>query len=150
MTDAGTGEMPMSAGTKRFIQSRVINTLAVLVAAYIVKGIHYQKPLDLVVASLVLGILNAVLRPVLLLLTWPLLLVTLGIFLLVINALVLYFVGFLLRPHFYVDDFWSAFFGALIISIVTLILNSLTGTGNARIKVERKSGPADRDDVIDV
>src|SRR3954449_13405349 len=96
----------MSGGTKRFILSWAINTLAVLVASYIVKGIHYQKPLDLIVASLVLGILNAVLRPILLILALPLLLLTLGIFLLVLNALVLYFVGYLLRPHFYVMDFW--------------------------------------------
>src|SRR5690242_1154760 len=76
----------MAAGsTKRFIQSWVINTLAVLVAAYIVKGIRYEKPLDLVVASLVLGILNAVLRPVLLILALPLLVLTLGVFLLVLN-----------------------------------------------------------------
>src|SRR5438874_7486420 len=95
----------MPSGTKRFIQAWVINTLAVLIAAYIVSGIHYQKPLDLIVAALVLGILNGVLRPVLLLLTWPLLLLTLGIFLFVVNALVLYFVGFLLRPHFYVTNF---------------------------------------------
>lgn len=144
----------MAAGsTKRFIQSWVINTLAVLVAAYIVKGIRYEKPLDLVVASLVLGILNAVLRPVLLILALPLLVLTLGVFLLVLNALVLYFVGYLLRPHFYVMDFWSAFWGALIISVVTIVLNSLTGTGNARIKVERR-GPkppaTGGGDVIDI
>jgi len=63
---------------------------------------------------LVLGILNAVVRPVLVILALPLLFVTLGVFLLVINALVLYFVGFLLRPHFYVNDFWAAFWGALV------------------------------------
>jgi putative membrane protein len=143
----------MASGTKRFIQSWVINTLAVLVAAYIVKGIHYQKPLDLVVASLVLGILNAVLRPILLLLALPLLVLTLGVFLLVLNAVVLYFVGYLLRPHFYVMDFSSAFWGALIISVVTIVLNSLTGTGNARIKVDRdgtNTKPPDRNDVIDI
>ena len=153
-------EMAKAGGsTKRFIQSWVINTLAVLVAAYIVKGIHYQKPLDLVVASLVLGILNAVLRPVLLILALPLLVLTLGVFLLVLNALVLYFVGQLLHPRFYVSDFWSAFWGALIISVVTIVLNSLTGTGNARIKVERRgpkspdgggSGRSGGGDVIDI
>jgi putative membrane protein len=143
----------MTGGTKRFLGSWAINTLAVLVATQIVKGIHYQKPLDLFVASLVLGILNAVLRPILLLLALPLLVLTLGVFLLVLNALVLYFVGYLLRPHFYVMDFWSAFWGALTISVVTIVLNSLTGMGNARIKVERRgpnAKPPDRNDVIDV
>ena len=119
-------------GLKKFIQSWLINTLAVLVAVYLVKGIHYEQALDLLVASLLLGILNAVLRPVLMFLALPLLLFTLGLFTLVINALLLYFVGYVLRPHFYVDGFWSAFWGALIISFVGLILNSMTGTGESR------------------
>ena len=143
---------------KKFFQAWVINTLAVLLAAYIVKGVHYEKPLDLLAASLLLGILNTVLRPILTLLALPLLIFTLGLFYLVINALLLYFVGYLLKPHFYVDGFWSAFWGALIISIVSLILNTLTGTGDSRIKVERhrrppsgpKSGPGSSGPVIDV
>src|SRR6266567_4431850 len=102
-----------SCCVKKFIQSWLINTLAVLVAVYVVKGIHYEQPLDLFVASLLLGILNAVLRPILLILALPLLLFTLGLFMLVINALLLYFVGFVLHPHFYVDSFGAAFWGAL-------------------------------------
>jgi putative membrane protein len=141
---------------KKFIQSWLINTLAVLVAVYVVKGIHYEKPLDLLVASLLLGILNAVLRPLLMLLTLPLLIFTLGLFTLVINACLLYFVGFLLRPYFFVDDFSSAFWGALIISIIGLILNTLTGTGSSRLRVQKGSPRqgSDRDSgsgpVIDV
>ena len=139
---------------KKFLQVWLINTLAVLMAVYLVKGIHYQKPLDLAAASLLLGVLNAVLRPILLLLALPLLLFTLGLFMLVINALVLYFVGNLLHPHFSIDTFWDAFWGALVISIVSLILNILTGTGNARIRIDRrpppKSGPGGKGPVIDV
>jgi putative membrane protein len=118
---------------KKFIQSWIINTLAVLVAVYLVHGIHYQKPLDLAVASLLLGIFNAVLRPFLMFLALPLLLVTLGLFTLVINALVLYFVAGLLQPHFYVDSFGAAFWGALTISLVSIVLNILTGAGSSRI-----------------
>jgi putative membrane protein len=128
---------------KRFFQSWVINTLAVGLAYYIVKGIHCEKPLDLAVAALLLGILNAVLRPVLLLLTLPLVIFSLGIFTFVINALLLYFVGYLLRPHFYVDSFWDAFWGALIISVVSLILNVLTGAGNSRVRFQRPRRPPD-------
>ena len=141
---------------KRFLQSWLINTLSVLVAVYLVKGIHYEKPLDLVVASLVLGILNSVIRPVLMLVALPLLVFTLGLFTLVINALLLFFVGNLLRPHFQVDSFWAAFWGALVISLVSLILNSLTGAGNARVRVQRhRSPPPGRHDggggpIIDV
>jgi len=135
----------MSPGLKKFIQSWLINTLAVLVAVYIVNGIHYREPLDLCVASLLLGILNAVLRPIIMFLALPLLIFTLGLFMLVINGLLLYFVGFVLRPHFFVDDFRSAFWGALIISIVSLILNTITGAGNTRVRVEHRTRPPDSD-----
>jgi len=145
----------LATPVKKFIQIWFINTLAVLVAVYLVRGIHYQKPLDLLVASLFLGVLNAVLRPLLMFLTLPLLIFTLGLFTLVINALLLYFVGYILRPHFYVDDFMSAFWGALVISLVGMVLNALTGTGRARVHIERRGGPPKSDGggggpVIDV
>jgi putative membrane protein len=141
---------------KRFLQSWVINTLAVLVAVYVLRGgIHYQNPLDLCVASLLLGIFNAVLRPVLMLLALPLLIFTLGLFRLVINALLLYFVGFVLQPHFYVDGFWDAFWGALIISLISVVLHALTGTGGTRVRFEHRrrppdSGPGSGGPVIDI
>jgi putative membrane protein len=140
---------------KKFLQSWLINTLAVLTAVYLVKGIHYETLLDLVVASLVLGIINAVFRPFLLFLALPLLIFTLGLFTLVINALVLYFVGNLLSPHFRVDHFSSAFWGALVCSIVSVVLNTITGSGKARIRVERHrpppaKGPGGAGPVIDV
>ena len=96
------------------------------------------------IASVTLGkqlnvsALNAVLRPILMFLALPLLIVTLGLFTLVINAVLLYCVGYLLRPHFYVDDAWSAFWGALVISIVGLILNTMTGSGESRVRFERR------------
>jgi putative membrane protein len=142
---------------KSFFQRWLITTLSVLVAVYIMPGITYEKPLDLVIASLLLGILNAFLRPLLLLLSLPLLIFTLGLFILIINALLLWVVGALMQPHFRVDGFWTAFWGGLIISIVSLAVNSLTGTGNARFKVHRGRAPEipkkDDDDhgpVIDV
>ena len=128
---------------KKFFQSWLINTLAVLVAGYVIKGIHYDKPLDLLVASLVLGILNTILRPILMFVALPVLFLTLGLFYFVINGFILYFVGFLLRPHFYVDGFWDAFWGALIISLVSLVLNTVTGSGNSRVKIERRPPPSD-------
>lgn len=126
---------------KNFLKNWVINILAVLVALYLVRGIHYQKPLDLVVASLLLGILNELLRPLLMILTFPLVLLTLGLFRFVINALILYFIGYLLQPHFYVDGFWDAFWGALIISLASVVLHALTGSGNTRIRIERRRRP---------
>ena len=141
----------------RFLKSWVINTFAVLVAAIILQGhIAYKSPADLIVAALLLGILNAFVRPILMLLALPLLIFTLGLFTLVINALLLYFVGVLMGPHFQVDSFGFAFLGALIISIVSIALNVMTG--GARVTVRRRRSPPpnkprnDDDDkpVIDV
>jgi len=129
----------MSPKTKKFIQSWIINTLAVLVAASIVPGVKYDRPVDLIIASLLLGILNAFIRPLVMLLALPLLIFTLGLFMLVINALMLWFVGYLI-PRFHVDDFWSAFWGALVIGIISLVLNVMTGSGGSRIQI-RRGGP---------
>jgi len=126
---------------KRFLQSWLVNTLAVLVAVYLVPGIHYRTWLDLLVASLLLGILNALIRPILMLLSLPLLIFSLGLFTLVINALLLDFVGYLLRPAFSIQDFGTAFWGALVISLVSLLLNSLSGTGRSRVHFERRRPP---------
>lgn len=133
----------MSPKLKKFIKSWLINTLAVAVAAFIVPGIHYQKPLDLIIASFLLGMLNTFLRPILMLLALPLLIVTLGLFIFVINAVLLWFVGQLSPDHFSVKDFWSAFWGALIIGVISVLLNTLTGSGNARVEIRRRPRPPD-------
>ena len=126
---------------KEFLQRWIISTVAAALAANVVDGIEYKTFVDLVLATLLLGILNVFVRPVLMLFSLPLLIVTLGLFTFVINALLLYFVGYLLAG-FEVRSFGAAFWGALVITIVSLILNSLTGTGGARFKVEtRKTGP---------
>jgi putative membrane protein len=128
---------------KKFLQSWLINTLAVLVAVYVVPGIGFRDnslwtPF---ITALVLGILNAFIRPILMLLTLQLMLLTLGLFRLVINALLLYFVGYVLQAHFRVDGFGPAFWGALVISLVSTFLNVLTGVGRARVRFERHRGP---------
>lgn len=149
---------PGTAKLLRFLQSWIINTLAVLVAVEVVPGIHFNggSLLTPFIAALVLGILNAFIRPILVLLTLPLLIFTLGLFTLVINAVLLRFVGWLLAPHFQVDTFWASFLGALVISIVSIALNVLTGAGGTRVSVHRRPRPPeDRHDggggpVIDV
>jgi putative membrane protein len=148
----------MQPGTRRllhFVQSWIINTLAVLVAVEVVPGIHFKDGslLTPFIAALVLGILNAFIRPILMLLTLPLLIFTLGLFTLVINAVLLRFVGWLLAPHFQVDSFGAAFLGALIISLVSVALNVLTGS--ARVTIHRRTPPKNPNDdgngpVIDV
>lgn len=145
----------MRQGQRRFLQflgNWAINTLAVAIAATILHNhIHYKGPGYLVLASLLLGILNAFVRPILVFLALPFLIVTLGLFTWVINALLLYLVGVLMAPYFTVDRFLYAFLGALIISIVSAFLN--IATGNSHLSVRR--GPPrgkknNDDDVIDV
>ena len=147
----------MSPKLKKFLANWAINTLAVGLAGLILHNhIHWKdgKLIYLLAASLLLGILNAVLKPIIMVLALPLLVLTLGLFMFVINALLLYFVGFVLGPYFNVDTFGSAFLGALIISIVSLVLNTLTGTGSSRVQVRHKNPPRGPDagggPVIDV
>ena len=142
---------------KQFLQRWLINTLAVLVTVVLLRGhIRYAETVDLFIASLLLGILNAFIRPIMMLMALPLLIFTLGLFTLVINASLLYLVHWLMGPHFEVDSFGWAFLGALIISVVSVALNILTGTSKARFSVRRGAPPppAKRDDgdgpVIDV
>ena len=126
----------MSPAVKKFLQGWVVNTLAVLVVTQLVHRIHYDSTSGLIVATLVLGILNAFLRPLLLLLSLPLLIFTLGFFMLVINAMLLYWVGSIVRD-FHVDTFGAAFWGALGIGFISLVLQSIMGNGNTRVVVSR-------------
>src|SRR6266513_5770076 len=108
---------------KHFVFRWFVTTFAVFVAAPIV-GINYGDRIGcLLAASLLLGIVNAFVRPVLLLLSLPLILVTLGFLILIINALMLKFVGEIV-PCFEVPGFWRAFWGAIIISIVSWIMSA--------------------------
>jgi putative membrane protein len=144
---------------KIFLQRWVISTVAVLVATMVLRGrIDYGDWVDLLVATLILGLLNTFLRPLLMVLSLPLLIVTLGLFTVVINAVLLLLVSALLgAENFHVDGFGWALLGAVIISVVSLLLNSITGTGSARVTVRRAAPPPPprRDDdkggpVIDV
>ena len=145
----------MPVQLKEFLQRWIVITVAVLITTHIVHGIHYDTWQGLFIATLILGLLNAFLKPVLVFLSLPLVIVTFGLFTVVINAVLLFLVGRL--KDFHVDSFGSALWGAFIISIVSLLLNSLTGTGNSRIQIRRgKAGPPSKknDDgggpVIDV
>jgi putative membrane protein len=117
---------------RHFVFRWIVTTIAVFVAAPIV-GINYGDRIGcLLGASLLLGIVNAFIRPVLLLLSLPLILLTLGLFILVINALMLKFVGQIV-PCFQVPGFWPAFFGAIIVSIVSWLLSAFFRGSDGRI-----------------
>ncbi len=109
----------------------VIASLSLFAAAWLVPGIAVDADGWVVYAvmAVVLGLVNAVVRPLLKLLTCPLILLTLGLFVLVINGITLLLASAIavnwFHVGFYVADFWSALLGALIVSIVTIILSAL-------------------------
>jgi putative membrane protein len=115
-----------------FVIRWVVTTLAVLVAAHLIPGINYEGWGTLLGASLLLGIINAFVRPILLLLSLPFIIVTMGLFIFVINALLLLLVSKII-PAFQVAGFWSAFFGAIVVSLVSWILSSFFRGSDGRI-----------------
>ena len=109
---------------RSFLTRWLVTTIAVAVAERLLDGIYADGWMALIVAALLLGVINAVIRPVFLLLSLPFILVTLGFFILVVNALMLWIVGKLVAG-FHVDGFWTAFFGAIIIGIVNWALSAV-------------------------
>jgi putative membrane protein len=104
----------------------IINAVALLIVAYLLPGVHVSSFVGALVAAVVLGIVNAIVRPILVLLTLPVVILTLGLFTLVINAITFYLVGHL-GIGLEVSGFGTAFLGALILSIVSYLLSSLVG-----------------------
>ncbi len=107
---------------KPFIVRWLVTTLAVAVAC-LLPGISSDSFFALAGVALLLGIVNALVRPVLLLLSLPLILVTMGFFVLVLNALMLWLVSSMV-PGFAISGFWAAFFGSILISIVSWVLSA--------------------------
>ncbi|MDD2710437.1 MAG: phage holin family protein [Verrucomicrobiae bacterium] len=105
---------------KKFFLTWLANTVAVLAASHIVPGINYHSWSALLIAALLLGLLNSFLRPLLMLVSLPLLILTLGLFTVFINGLCLWIVGHLVHG-FVVRSFWSAVLGSLVISLVNLM-----------------------------
>ena len=101
-----------------------ITALSLWVASHVFSGIRFSSTSALIVSALLLGFANAVLRPLLIVLTLPLTLLTLGFFLLVINALMLLLVAKLV-DGFKISGFWTAFFASLFISLLSMALGSL-------------------------
>ncbi|PYJ29108.1 MAG: hypothetical protein DME89_04325 [Verrucomicrobia bacterium] len=119
---------------RHFVFRWAVTTIAVMVASSVIRGIRYDTVAALIGASLLLGILNAFVRPFLLLLSVPLILVTLGFFILILNALLLLVVPSIV-VGFHVDGFWNAFWGAIIISIVSWILSAFFRGSDGRVHV---------------
>ena len=125
-----------------FLLRLLINAAALWVAIQLVDGIDHRGSMwSLLFVALVFGVLNASIRPVLQLLSLPLLILTLGLFMFVLNALMLMMTGWvsrLLNLGFYVGGFWDAFPGGLIISVVSLMLSIFTGARKMKVHVESR------------
>ncbi len=116
---------------KRFLVHWILSSVALAVTAWILPGVSIETVASLLVASLVLGFLNAVLKPLLVLLTLPLTIVTLGIFYLVLNGL-LFALGAALVPGFVVTGFGWAFLGAILMSLFSTFLSGLAAEERKR------------------
>jgi putative membrane protein len=119
----------------------LINALALLTVAYVLPGIEVADITSALVAALVLGLVNALIRPVLILLTLPATILTLGLFIFVINGLLFWMVGSWLEG-FAVSGFWWGVLGAIVYSIVSWALSSvLLGERRITVRVERIDRP---------
>lgn len=102
----------------------VLNTVALFVVVQVVPGFSYRSWVSLAIAALVLGLLNAVVRPLLFLLTLPITFLTLGLFLIVLNAVMLELTAWLV-PGFDIAGFLQAMIGALLLSVISLFTSRI-------------------------
>ena len=118
-----------------FLLRVAIVALGLWLATYILPGLFFEGPGTLLAAALLLGIVNAIVRPIAVLLTLPLTLLTLGLFLPVINAAMLGLVALLLSG-FQISGFWTAVGGALIVSLTSWVASGLIGN-DGKVEVMR-------------
>jgi putative membrane protein len=116
-----------------FLLRAAITALGLWVASELLGGMTFDAPSKLILAAIVLGVVNAFVRPLAFILTLPITIVTLGLFLLVLNAGMVAFVAWLV-PGFEISGFWTALGAAIIVSLVSWAASSVIGT-NGRIEV---------------
>ncbi|MEO5958280.1 MAG: phage holin family protein [Opitutaceae bacterium] len=128
----------------------VVLAIGVMLATKIVPGIECNDGGTLVAVVLLLSFCNAILKPLLVLFTLPFILITMGLGVVVINALLFLFVGELVKG-FYVDGFWPAVGGALVVSVTNLVVSSLVGKTKPAAQPPASKPPRKKpDDVIDI
>lgn len=123
-----------------FLLHWAITALSLWVASRVFRGISFADTSSLVISALLLGFANAIVKPLLVVLTLPLTLLTLGLFLLVINALMILLVSALVRG-FKVSGFWTAFFASIFIAVLSWVLGAfvLVGSGPDAIQMQMPS-----------
>lgn len=156
-----TQRQPGQINWLKLLQSWALCALGVLIAANTSSGISYDTTGALITVVLLVSLFNIIIRPLLILFALPFVVLTLGLGLVVINALILLLVEAIV-PGFHLASFWSALWAAVVISIVSMIANLLLGRGRVKISVQRHGpgGTASRgsprrklpkdDDVIDI
>lgn len=120
-----------------FLLRVLVNTLAIVLAASVIPGILLDGALSAVAAGLLLGLVNAFVRPVLLILTLPITLLSLGLFLVVLNGLCLWLVAAVVTG-FHVAGFWPAVLGALLVSVVSWVVTVLVSDSGKVVVITRR------------
>jgi putative membrane protein len=139
---------PMNSQLGQLLVRWFVLAVGVVIATHVVSGIHCSDTRALVVAVLLLSLFNALLKPLMLLFTLPFIVMTLGLGILVINAILFLFVGNIVSG-FTVDGFWPALGGSLVLSITSFIMNGLIRSSGPR-PPRRPKGPPGGGDVIDI
>ena len=119
-----------------FVARILLNALAIVLAGSIVPGIMVDGLLPALAAGAALALVNAVIRPILLLLTFPITLLTLGLFIFVLNGLCFWLVSMLV-PGFHVAGFWPAVGGALLVSVVSWVANAFVSDRGRVVVITR-------------
>jgi putative membrane protein len=114
-----------SSGGSFLVHTLVVG-VALWVAAYVVPGVHVSGLLPLAIGAIVLGLVNAAVRPILLILTLPITILTLGLFYFVVNGLA-FGLAAALVPGFSVDSLWYAILGSIVVSLVSWLIGLITG-----------------------
>ncbi|WP_159347866.1 phage holin family protein [Roseomonas harenae] len=115
-----------------FLIRTAITAVAFYIAANLVTGIYFPSLMNLIIAAIIFGVVNAVIRPIVATLSLPLTVLTLGLFTLVVNALMLALTA-LLMPGMRITSFWAAFVGAVVIWIVSWLANKLVGDRHSAV-----------------
>ena len=110
----------------RLLLNWLLSAVALLVVSYLVPGFHVQGFKEALIAAIVIGLINATLGLLVKLITLPLTVLTLGVFWWIVNALMLMVASSLLRPGFEVSGFFAAFLGAIVLSLINMVLRKIT------------------------
>jgi putative membrane protein len=106
----------------------LVNGIALVLTAYFLPGMRAEGGIGtVIILGIIFGLVNGLIRPVLKFITFPLIIVTLGLFILVINALMLLLVGWLSGGRLVIDGFWTAVLGGIVMGVINMILEAVTG-----------------------